>query len=46
MIVYHGTTEHVEKPDVKYSKKYLDFGSGFYLTTFEEQAKNGLCERV
>lgn len=39
MIVYHGTTEYVEKPDVKYSKKYLDFGSGFYLTTFEEQAK-------
>lgn len=39
MIVYHGTTERIEKPDVKYSKKYLDFGSGFYLTTFEEQAK-------
>lgn len=39
MIVYHGTTEQIERPDVKYSKKYLDFGSGFYLTTFEEQAK-------
>ena len=39
MIVYHGTTETIEKPDVKYSKKYLDFGKGFYLTTFEEQAK-------
>lgn len=39
MIVYHGTTERIERPDVKYSKKYLDFGSGFYLTTFEEQAK-------
>lgn len=39
MIVYHGTTEVIEKPDIKYSKKYLDFGKGFYLTTFEEQAK-------
>lgn len=39
MIVYHGTTETIEKPDVKHSKKYLDFGKGFYLTTFEEQAK-------
>ncbi len=39
MIVYHGTTETIPKPDVKHSKKFLDFGKGFYLTTFEEQAK-------
>ena len=39
MIVYHGTTEIIEKPDVKHSKKYLDFGVGFYLTKYEEQAK-------
>ena len=39
MIVYHGTTEIVENPDVNHSKKYLDFGKGFYLTTYEEQAK-------
>lgn len=39
MIVYHGTTEVIDQPDVKHSKKYLDFGKGFYLTTFEEQAK-------
>ena len=39
MIVYHGTTEVIEHPDVKHSKKYLDFGEGFYLTTYEEQAK-------
>ena len=39
MIVYHGTTEVIKMPDVKHSKKYLDFGKGFYLTTFEEQAK-------
>ena len=39
MIVYHGSSEKSEKPDVKFSKKYLDFGKGFYVTTFENQAK-------
>lgn len=39
MIVYHGTTETIEVPEVKFSKRYLDFGKGFYLTTYEEQAK-------
>lgn len=39
MTVYHGSTEIINTPDVKHSKKYLDFGKGFYLTTFEEQAK-------
>lgn len=28
MRVYHGTTQIIEKPDVKFSKKYLDFGRG------------------
>lgn len=39
MIVYHGGTEVIEKPDIKYSKKYLDFGRGFYITTYKEQAE-------
>ena len=39
MIVYHGSTEIIQRPDVKHSKRYLDFGKGFYLTTYEEQAK-------
>lgn len=39
MIVYHGTTQTIEHPDVTYSKRYLDFGMGFYLTSYEEQAK-------
>lgn len=39
MIVYHGTTEIIEKPDVIHSKKYLDFGKGFYLTSFKNQAE-------
>ena len=39
MIVYHGSTEIIKSPDVAHSKKYLDFGCGFYVTTFENQAK-------
>ena len=39
MIVYHGTTMEIRNPDVKFSKKYLDFGQGFYLTTYQNQAE-------
>lgn len=39
MIVYHGSTEIIKNPDVVHSKKYLEFGRGFYITTFENQAK-------
>ena len=39
MIVYHGTTEIIKTPDVLHSKGYIDFGPGFYVTTYEEQAK-------
>ena len=39
MIVYHGTTQEIVKPNVAYSKRYLDFGKGFYLTSYKEQAE-------
>lgn len=39
MIVYHGSTEIVEKPDVIHSYRPLDFGMGFYVTTVREQAE-------
>ncbi len=39
MIVYHGTTMEIQKPDVKHSKTNLDFGVGFYTTTFPNQAE-------
>lgn len=39
MTVYHGSTFIVEKPSVSKSKKYLDFGMGFYVTTFKQQAE-------
>lgn len=39
MIVYHGGVEVIKNPDVYHSKRYLDFGRGFYLTSHETQAK-------
>jgi hypothetical protein len=39
MIVYHGSYLVVDKPDVNYSKKYLDFGAGFYITADQKQAE-------
>ena len=40
MIVYHGSVSIIENPSVDYSKKYLDFGVGFYITTDKKQAEN------
>ena len=39
MIVYHGTTMEIHKPDIKHSKAHLDFGVGFYTTSFQKQAE-------
>lgn len=39
MTVYHGSTFIVQTPDVTKSKKYLDFGKGFYVTTIKDQAE-------
>lgn len=38
MIVYHGSSEIVDAPDVLHSYRPLDFGMGFYVTTVEVQA--------
>ena len=39
MIVYHGSTVEVVKPEVDRSYRNLDFGQGFYVTTVKEQAE-------
>ena len=39
MILYHGSTDLVEKPEIRKSDVYLDFGVGFYTTTSYEQAE-------
>lgn len=44
MEVYHSSTSVVEHPDVRFSRPYLDFGPGFYITTLLDQAQK-YCER-
>ena len=42
MILYHGSIELVEQPEIRKKKKensFLDFGTGFYTTTSYEQAE-------
>ncbi len=39
MIIYHGSTVPVAKPEIRTGETFLDFGRGFYTTTFEYQAE-------
>lgn len=42
MKLYHGSNVSVTSPEILESDRALDFGTGFYLNTDFEQAKNGL----
>lgn len=39
MILYHGSNQIIKNPNISFSQLYLDFGKGFYTTTFIEQAR-------
>jgi len=39
MILYHGSYLQVAKPNLSFSRKELDFGTGFYTTSIKEQAE-------
>lgn len=39
MILYHGSIDLVDKPEIRTGDVYLDFGIGFYTTTSYEQAE-------
>lgn len=38
MIVYHTSYTAIEHPDISFSRDFLDFGKGFYVTPLREQA--------
>lgn len=40
MRFYHTSNVIVSEPDVRHSRKHLDFGLGFYLTPLEKQARD------
>lgn len=39
MILYHGSNDLVEMPEIRKGEVFLDFGPGFYTTTSYEQAE-------
>ncbi len=39
LTLFHASSCRVENPDTKHSRNYLDFGRGFYLTSYREQAE-------
>lgn len=38
MLVYHTSDQCFDSPDVLHSREALDFGKGFYVTRFKDQA--------
>ena len=36
--VFHGSYAKIDKPDLSFSRRTLDFGTGFYVTPVYEQA--------
>ena len=46
MIVYHGSLEVVEHPQILEPNRSLDFGSGFYTTTSQQQAERWVHARM
>ena len=39
MKLYHSSNKPITRPETRYSRDYLDFGKGFYLTTLKDQAE-------
>ncbi|MCC8159731.1 MAG: DUF3990 domain-containing protein [Oscillospiraceae bacterium] len=46
MILYHGSNIEIKEPKIIKSKRLLDFGTGFYLTSDYEQAEKWAIRTV
>lgn len=46
MILYHGSIEIVENPEIRISNRSLDYGSGFYTTTSFKQAEDWVKRKL
>lgn len=44
--LYHGGLEIIKSPEIRKPGRTLDFGSGFYVTSSEQQAKNWVKRRL
>ncbi len=46
MILYHGSLEIVEAPEIRKPNRTLDYGTGFYLTSSLEQASDWVKRKL
>ena len=46
MIIYHGSIDKVEVPEIRESNRTLDYGRGFYTTTSFKQAEDWVRRRM
>ena len=46
MIIYHGSLEKVENPEIRLPNRTLDYGFGFYTTTSYKQAESWVKRRM
>lgn len=46
MILYHGSLERIETPEIRVPNRTLDYGAGFYATTSFEQAEEWVRHRM
>ncbi len=46
MILYHGSIDIVESPEIRIPSRTLDYGSGFYTTTSFRQAEDWVMRKL
>ena len=46
MILYHGSIEIVDNPEIRIPSRTLDYGSGFYTTTSFKQAEDWVKRKL
>ena len=46
MILYHGSIDNVENPEISIPSRTLDYGSGFYTTTSFRQAEDWVRRKL
>ena len=46
MLIYHGSTEIVNAPEIRMSQRTLDYGEGFYATTSYAQAERWVRRKM
>lgn len=46
VLLYHGSGQYFEQPDLEKTRGFLDFGRGFYLTTYLRQAQDWALRKL